>query len=305
MIIDTRARLWLAAEQLGGEVAGRLRRGEIERWRLLDASTTALENSSRCVDVTLIHSFRSQLLGAHVPAACVADFVARDPGSRLLVASVDPMADDPIGQFEQAIALGACGISVSPACQGFHPCHSMALALYERCAARCMPIFISGTTPLTASASIEFASPLLWDEVARTFPSLPLVFAEVGSPWIEQTLVLLAKHEQVWADVGGLAVRTWPLYAALQSAQAMGVMSKLFFASGFPFDNAETVIEALYRVNAMCHTTPLPTIPRSQIQAIVERDALACLSIDIAGAAKTTVPPRTSARRSSAVRPWG
>jgi hypothetical protein len=60
----------------------------------------------------------------------------------------------------------------------------------------------------------------------------------------------------------------------------MGVMEKLLFGSGFPFDTPVGAIEALYSVNSYSHGTQLPSVPRSQIRGIVERDSLACLGIE-------------------------
>ena len=49
--------------------------------------------------------------------------------------------------------------------------------------------------------------------------------------------------------------------------------------SGGP-DNTEKAIELLYTVNAFSQGTQLPSIPRSQIRGIVERNSLECLGIE-------------------------
>jgi hypothetical protein len=92
---------------------------------------------------------------------------------------------------------------------------------------------------------------------------------------------MLSKHENLYADIAGVASRPWQLYNALLSASSMGVMDKLLFASGFPFDVPAKVIEAVYSVNAYSHGTQMPATPRSQIRAIVERDTLKTLGIDV------------------------
>ena len=124
--------------------------------------------------------------------------------------------------------------------------------------------------------------PVRWAGVLRRFPKLPIVFSEIGQPWIDETLLLLSKHDHVYADISGVASRPWQLYNALLNANSYHVMEKLLFGSGFPYDVPEKVIELLYTVNAFSQGTQLPSIPRSQIRGIVERDSLSCLGIDAA-----------------------
>ncbi len=57
-------------------------------------------------------------------------------------------------------------------------------------------------------------------------------------------------------------------------------MDKLLFGSGFPHDTPARTIEALYTLNAFGQGTPLPSIARSSIKAIIEKNSLACLGIE-------------------------
>ncbi len=280
MIIDVRTHVWYDLDQLGREVADRLRSSLAERWGQFDASPAAHEREMACVDAALIVGYRSERLGAGIPNELIAEFVSRDPRRRVGIAGIDPMSGDAVDQLEVAVGLGLSGIAVSPACQGFHPTHSAAMRIYERCVALSMPVFVTMNTPLTESTQLEFARPALWDEVARTFPGMPLVISQIGHPWIDETLLLLGKHRNVWADISGVASRRWQLYNALLSASGLGVMDKLLFGSGFPHELPTKTIESLYSVNAFSQGTPLPAVPRSQIRGIVERDAVSCLGID-------------------------
>ncbi len=280
MIIDTHTHIWSSLEQLGRDVAQRLRSQQAKRWGQLDASPPNHESAMECVDASFVFGFRCDRLDARVPNEFIADFVARDAGRRFGVAGVDPMADDPVGQVDAAASLGMVGITVSPASQGFHPAHSDAMLVYERCLELAMPVFVTQDTPLTAEAIMDFGRPAAWDEVARTYPGLPIVVGQLGHPWVEETLTLLGKHERVYADISGVASRPWQLYNALLSASSFDVMEKLLFGSNFPVDTPAKTIESLYTINAYSHGTQLPSIPRPQIRAIVERDALQVLGID-------------------------
>lgn len=286
MIFDIRTYIWSSLDQLGRHLADRLLHTLGERPGPLDASPTAHDRAMTCVDASFVLGFRSERLGARIPNELVAEFVGHDPQHRLGVAGVDPMMADAVQQVRAADELGLVGIAVSPSCQGFHPANSAAMRVYDECANRNMPVFIAALDPLTPGAELEFARPALWDEVARTFPSLPLLISQLGHPWIDETLVLLSKHRSIFADISGVASRPWQLYNSLLSAASFGVMDRLLFASGFPYDTPERTIESLYSVNAYSHGNQLPTVPRAQIRGIVERDALACMGIE------ATVSPR-------------
>ena len=75
-----------------------------------------------------------------------------------------------------------------------------------------------------------------------------------------------------------MSARPWQLYNALLSAQSLGVMDRLFFGSGFPYEQPAKAIENLYSVNTFAHGTQLPSIPRVALRAIAERDPFSILS---------------------------
>jgi predicted TIM-barrel fold metal-dependent hydrolase len=281
MIIDLHTHIWASPDQLGEELAARWRRraaraapGEI------DASPAAHERTMGCVNGAVVLGFRADRMGARIPNEFIAEFVAKDPRRRVGIAGIDPMSSDVLDEIDTAIGMGLAGVTLSPACQGFHPAHSSAMRVYERCVERSLPVFVTLEEPLTAEAVLEFARPGAWDEVARSFPTLPIMISQLGHPWVEEMLLLAGKHERVYADISGVASRPWSLYNAVLNAAGYGVMNKVLFGSGFPHDTPARTIEALYKVNAYSHGTQLPSIARASLTAIIERDSLACLGID-------------------------
>lgn len=281
MIIDVHTHVWTNLDQLGEEAARRLRRYRLEHWGQFDASPSAHERAMDCVDGAILIGFRSARLGACIPNEFIADVVARGMGRLIGVAGIDPLEPSALTQVRQAIDLGLSGVAVAPACQGFHPAHSAAMKLYERCVRDSLPLFVSLETKSAPSAQMEFARPAMWDEVARALPELTIIIGRLGQPWVEETLVLLGKHEHVWSDVAGIVSRPWQLYHALLSAQQSGVIDKLLFGSGFPDETPSKAIESLYRVNSFSNATQFPSVPRTQLRSIVERDVAACLGLDI------------------------
>ena len=165
------------------------------------------------------------------------------------------------------------------------------MEFYEDCLRRGMPVLFE-SNHRSPAAKMEHSRPLLLDEVAREFPALRIIVSHLGYPWIHETVVLLAKHANVYADIAGLSRHPWLSYNALMPAYEYGVMDKLLFGSDFPHRSPAECIEALYSLNQVSAGTNLTTIPRQKLRGIVERDALALLGIEqpapVANKPKTT-----------------
>lgn len=280
MIIDLRTRIWSKLDLLGTEVANQLRRRYADRWNMLDGSAAGHDRASGCVTASCVLGFRSDLLGATLPNEVIAEFVAGDPRRRVGIAGIDPMSPNAMTELEKAVHLGLCGVCLSPGAQGYHPAHSLAMRVYERCAELHLPVFVTNDIPHSASTVLEFARPYLFDEVARSVPALKLVIGEMGWPWVNETIALIAKHPNIYADVACLGGKPWELYNALVAADGAEVMDKILFGSGGPFVTPSQAIEAMYSLNAFAQGTHLPTIQRSLIRSIIERDSLQALGIE-------------------------
>jgi len=60
-------------------------------------------------------------------------------------------------------------------------------------------------------------------------------------------------------------------------------MEKLLFGRGFPAGNPGECMEPLLGFNMLLADTNLPTVPRGNIQSIIERDTLKLLGIKLEG----------------------
>ncbi len=217
---------------------------------------------------------------AEIPNRYVSDYVNKNPQKLIGFAGIDPT--EPGSAQEVKIAkedLRLRGITLSPANQDFHPSDTRAMQVYEEAERLGMPILIHPSGQFTEESKLEYARPYLLDEVARTFPKLRLIIAQLGQPWVDQTVCLLGKHPNVFADVSGLLSRPWQAYNALVTCHQAGVIDKLLFGSDFPYTNAEECIESLYSINQLAQGTNLPVVPREALRGIVERDAIHLLGL--------------------------
>ena len=176
--------------------------------------------------------------------------------------------------------LGLKGMVLYCSRCGFHPTHSRAMKFYESAEELGLPVFFhNGGASIEADAVLDYAQPYLLDEIARSFAGLKIIIGTMGVPFVEQTLSMAAKHENVYADLTIRPSNVWQVYNIVVAAYERGVMDKLLFGSGFPMSNAGECIEALLGFNMRLADTNLPTVPRGNIQNIIERDTLELLGI--------------------------
>jgi predicted TIM-barrel fold metal-dependent hydrolase len=176
--------------------------------------------------------------------------------------------------------LGLKGVVLYCSACGLHPAHSRAMRFYESAQELGLPVFFhNGDGALGADAVLDYAQPYLLDEVARGFGALKIIIGNMGMPFIEQTLLMVAKHENVYADLTIKPSNVWQTYNTVVAAYERGVMDKLLFGSGFPLGNAGQCMETLLGFNMLLADTNLPTVPRGSIRNIIERDTLELLGI--------------------------
>ncbi|MCK4887123.1 MAG: amidohydrolase family protein [Planctomycetes bacterium] len=163
----------------------------------------------------------------------------------------------------------------------FHPAHSRAMRFYAAAQELEVPVFFDNCQPLSSSAVLDYAQSYLLDEIARKYPELKMVIGSMGRPFVNQTIAMLAKHENVYADLTIKPDNIWQIYNIVVSANESDVMDKLLFGSGYPAGSAGPCIETLLGFNKLLADTSLPTVPRGSIRNIVERDSLEVLGINI------------------------
>lgn len=289
MIVDCHTHIWETPAQLGTGGAAYLRR--LRGNPNVRAGADEHLSACQCVDKTFVLGFVSRHIQADVPNDLVSAYVAKHPQRLIGLAGLDPLADDARDRLAAVAEQPAFrGIVVSPAAQDFHPADTRVQWVYEFCAAHDLAVLVHQGTHFWAGAKMEFARPCFWDEVLRDHPQLRLVIAHLGHPWVDETLALLGKQINAYADLAGLIRRPWHAYNSLVRAHEYAVTDKILFGSDFPFLTASEAIESLYRINEVTHGTNLPSVPRQALRGIIERDALAVLGIERPGDRKSPPP---------------
>ena len=212
----------------------------------------------------------------------LSEYVGKHKEKMVGFAFVDPTKDKTSVKYLTTVTekLGLGGAVLYCSSCGFHPAHSRAMRFYEAAQEIGLPVFFHNSQTLGAGAVLDYAQPYLLDEVARTFPKLKIVIGTMGMPFIEQTLSIIAKHENVYADLTIRPSSVWQVYNTVVAAYENEVMDKLLFGSGFPHGNAGQCMETLLGFNKLLADTNLPAVPRGNIRNIIERNTLELLGID-------------------------
>lgn len=283
MIVDCYTHAWESPDELGRAVPPRdtARPSFWQRGAFEGAGFQKHWTAAQPADVTIVVGFKSRFVDAEISNEKLAAYVASHEKRLVGFAGIDPADSQRAIEEMQRTSrdLKLAGVAVAPAAQGYHPTDSRAMLVYAEAAKLGLPVlFHTGVHPRSA-AKLEYAQPVLLDEVARELPDLRIVIAHLGFPWVNETLMLLAKHEHVFAETSWVLHQPWQAYTALLSAYQFGVVDKLLFGSGFPYASVSQCIEEIYGVNQLVHGTSLPTVPREHLRGIVERDALRLLGI--------------------------
>lgn len=211
----------------------------------------------------------------------IASEVAKsDPAKIVPGMSLHPLAPDVNEEYDRCVGdLGCRVIKLGPNYQDFDPTGPEAFRLFARLEHDGIPIiFHTGTSPMT-DAPLIYAHPLTLDRVAMAFPKLKMVLAHLSHPWQADSLSVVRKHPNVWADVSAQFYRPWSFWQGMRLFHEWGVTGKIFFGSDWPVTLPQDNIDELRNLEKFAKDHHLPVIPPDEIEGIINRDAAAVLGV--------------------------
>ncbi|MBN1488651.1 MAG: amidohydrolase [Phycisphaerae bacterium] len=278
MIVDVHAHCWPGTDCFSASFLA-----DAQRTRAAAATAVSDHEAYRAATggkdvVTIVFGGKARLSGVWLDDAQVAAYVVHDPRRLLGFLSVDPTQsgweDELRTGHEQ---LGLRGIKLMPMYAGFLPQDERLDPLWRYAAAKGLPVLLHTGTTFIAKAPLECTLPRNLDEVARRFPDVKIVLAHMGHPYEGETVAVIRKHANVYADVSALFYRPWQLFHTLMLVEEYGVWDKLLFGTDFPVTTVEQSVRGL---RAMCDIRiDRFTLPAEEIEALVHRDALSLLGL--------------------------
>lgn len=172
-------------------------------------------------------------------------------------ASVDPHREDALDVLDYAFRdLGLMGLKLHPSKQRFYPYDEKLRPIYEKCLSYDKPILFHAGMSWEPDALAKYSHPLHFEEVANRYPKLRICLAHFGWPWIHETLMLLLKYPNVYADTSMLHMDTPRDFYEQVFTKNMGplwiernVGDKVMFGSNGPRFRANRLKPALESLN--------------------------------------------------------
>jgi predicted TIM-barrel fold metal-dependent hydrolase len=279
MIIDIHTHVFDPAQHFGSRLLGDLDRCGLEPGVWGDVSARHLE-TTRPADVAIVFGIQGAATGWNVPNDFVAAHVRSAPDRLIFFASIDPGQAAFRGELERCHrALGCQGIKLGPIYQGVHPLDPRYREVYRYCEKQQLPIVIHMATTFSSGVPLEYARPIHIDQVALDYPDLRIVMAHLGHPWEGETIAVIRRNENVYADLSALYYRPWQFYHSMRLLTEYRADHKVLFGSDFPFTTTAESIRGIRRVNDVLQDSGLPPVPGEVFDGIIYRDALALLGL--------------------------
>ncbi|MCA1646688.1 MAG: amidohydrolase family protein, partial [Chloroflexi bacterium] len=166
-----------------------------------------------------------------------------------------------IEQLRYAVdTLGLRGVKLGPVYQHWDPQDPKYWPLLAECQRLGIPALFHQGTTFPSQAKLRWGNPLQLEDLALEFPDLRIIIAHLGHPWEEDTVALVRKAPNVWADISAVHYRPWRYWQAMATAMEYGVTHKLLLASDFPSATITNVINGLRSINRVVEGTQLPKI---------------------------------------------
>jgi Predicted metal-dependent hydrolase of the TIM-barrel fold len=233
-------------------------------------------------DASIVFGIQADASGIDVPNDEVANFVREVGGRTVGFMSVDPTRHGVLDEIERSHQdLGLQGIKLGPIYQGTSPLDPHVLRVFARAERLGLPIMIHQGAVFANAGRLADALPILMDDIAIAFPSLRIVIAHVGHPWVHQTVTVMRRHPHVFADVSALPSRPTMLATALTAAKEYGVLDKILFGSDSPMVGTAQAIESLGDVVAATQRFGLTPIDDEELEQILHRPSFDLLGIDV------------------------
>ena len=279
MIVDVHTHVFRPQTDFGPPLCADLKRCGVEPASWGEVGERHLE-ATLAADVAIVFGLQAAATGWHVPNDFVAAHAQRAPERLVFFASIDPGQPGFEAELERCHQDLRCrGVKLAPIYQGVHPLDARYRHIYAYCQSHALPILIHMATTFSSGTPLEYARPAHLDQVAIDFPDLKLVLAHLGHPWEGETIAVIRRNANVFADLSALYYRPWQFYNSMRLLVEYHAEHKVLFGSDFPFTMTADSLQAVRNLNAVLAASGLPPVPREVIEDIIHREALALLGL--------------------------
>ncbi len=237
---------------------------------------------------SIVFGLQAHAAGIVVPNDAIAAFVREVGGRTVGFMSVDPVRHDAVDEIERCHAdLGLQGIKLGPVYQGTSPLHPQALRVFKTAERLGLPVMIHQGAIFASAGRLADSVALLLDDVAIAFPDLRIIVAHMGHPWVYETVVVMRRHANVFADTSAIPGRPTVLATALAAAKEYGVLHKVLFGSDSPMVTTQGAVHGLRSVVARMQQVAYTPVTDEELHDVLHRPSFELLGIAEPAAAPT------------------
>lgn len=279
MIVDVHTHVFKPGSDFGPKLQADLKRCGVDQAVWGDVAERHLE-TTRAADVAVVFGLQAAATDWNIPNEEVAAHVKRAADRLLFFASIDPAKPGFMEELEKCHQqFGAVGVKLAPLYQNVYPADPRCYDIYRYCVTHGLPILFHAGTSFVSGTPLDYSRPVHFDAVALDFPDLRMVLAHLGHPWEGETISVIRRHANVYADLSALYYRPWQFYNSMRLLVEYRTEAKVLFGSDFPFTTTEDSLKGVRELNNVIAGSGLPTVPEEVIEGIIHRDALACLGL--------------------------
>lgn len=201
----------------------------------------------------------------------IADIVKSYPDKFIGFCAVNPKyrgVDAALRELERAInVLGLTGLKLYPTYDHYSPDDpELAFPIFSKAQELGIPVMVHQSSTPVIDAPLRLGRPFLLDDVGRAFPDLKLLVCHAGEPWVDECLVLAAKHPNFYIDISFynsiLSEKETLLF--LHKCVAYGLpLAKVCWGTDYPgFEMPQSLLQKFMNINK--HAQALGVEPISQ-----------------------------------------
>lgn len=279
MIVDVHTHVFDPELHFGPRLRADLARGGLDpgAWGLVPERHL---ETTLAADVAIVFGIQGAATGWNVPNDYVWEHVRRASDRLIFFASIDPGRPGLEEELERCHRDLHCqGVKIAPVYQGVHPLDSRYYRIFAYCQKHGLPVLTHMATTFSSGTPLEYARPAHMDQVAIDFPELRIILAHLGHPWEGETIAVIRRNANVFADVSALYYRPWQFYNSMRLALEYRTTHKLLFGSDYPFTTTVGSLDGVRNVNDILAQSGLAPIPDDVIAGVVQTDALKCLGL--------------------------
>jgi len=278
MLIDMHTHLIDYDTELSDELKDDIRRCvNEEAWKY---TTEDYIRGTSAADIAFVFGIRAKASGFLSDNERVAAFADTQPKRYVFVTSIDPMDADFMEQLRYTHkTLGARMVKLGPIYQGLHPHDGRYRQIYTYCQQHGLPIVTHMATTFASRVPLEYARPVLMEQICCEYPDLKVILAHMGHPWEGEAIASIRKRPNMYADISALYYRPFQFYQSMRLLEEYGAQSKVFFGSDFPATTTEGTLNGLRNVNAIIAGTALPPVSSEVIEGIISRNPIEVLQM--------------------------